>query len=127
MKKKFKTIVVVDDEPTVFYTVQNGLEAYGGEYRVIDIDSGEKCLELLENNQIPDINLLEFMSPEMSSWEMHNKIKDVLLCRGMSIIFLTKRTDQIAKNAGEFLSNDYFGKPFEIRDLKRKIDRNLKP
>jgi len=121
-----KTIVVVDDEPSVIYTVKHGLEGSENEYRVIGVDRGQKCLELLENKQIPDLILLDIMMPEMSGWETRDKIKENMSWRDIPIVFLTARTDHVAKNAGEFLADDYIGKPFKITELKQKIDRILK-
>ena len=36
------------------------------------------------------------------------------------IIFLTARTDRIAKNAGGFLAEDYIEKPAKIPELKKR-------
>jgi DNA-binding response OmpR family regulator len=42
-------------------------------------------------------------------------------------VFLTARKDQVAKNAGGFLGEDYIEKPFTIPELKQRIDKILKP
>ena len=42
-----KTILVVDDDPSVAYTVKQGLEL-DVNYRVISVNSGIKCFELLK-------------------------------------------------------------------------------
>ncbi len=73
-----KKILIVDDDSGVNYTVKNGLEELDAEYKVDSVESGEKCLELLKNNQIPDLILLDIMMPEMSGWETYNKIKENL-------------------------------------------------
>jgi CheY-like chemotaxis protein len=121
-----KTILVVDDDPGVIYTVKHGLEDAKREYRVIGVNSGQKCVEALENNKIPDLILLDIMMPDMSGWETRDKIKDNLQWRNIPIVFLTARTDQVAKDAGSFLADDYIGKPFKIPELKNKIDKILK-
>ena len=118
-----KTVVVVDDDPGVGYTVKNGLENLDSDFNVITVERGQKCLELLENNQIPDIILLDVMMPEMSGWEVLNRIKQNPSWEKIPIIFLTARTDDIAKNAGNFLAEDYIEKPCEIPELKRRIDK----
>jgi DNA-binding response OmpR family regulator len=38
---------------------------------------------------------------------------------------LTARTDRIAKNAGSFLGDDFIEKPFEIANLKQRIENIL--
>lgn len=118
-----KTVVVVDDDPGVGYTVKNGLENLDSNFSVITVERGQKCLELLENDQIPDIILLDVMMPEMSGWEVLNRIKQNPSWEKIPIIFLTARTDDIAKNAGNFLAEDYIEKPCEIPELKRRIDK----
>jgi len=120
-----KKIFIVDDDPGVIYTVKHGLEDSDEEIEVISIDSGKGCLKLLENQEIPDIILLDIMMPEMSGWETYNKIKANLAWKEIPIIFLTARKDQIAKNAGGFLGEDYIEKPFKIPDLKQRIDQIL--
>jgi CheY-like chemotaxis protein len=120
-----KTILVVDDDPGVTYTVKNGLETLDTEYNVISIESGEKCLDFLEHNQLPDIILLDIMMPGMSGWETYNQIKDNLQWKEIHIVFLTQRKDNVAKHAGEFLAEDYIEKPFEISELKQRLDHIL--
>ena len=120
-----KTIMVVDDEPGVIYTIKQGLEHVDSEYRVITANSGKQCLELLGMHPTPDLILLDIMMPEMSGWETLKKIKENSSWRGISIVFLTARTDPYAKNAGGFLADGYIEKPFEVHKLKERIDRIL--
>jgi len=117
-----KTIMVVDDEPGVIYTIKQGLEHADPEYRVITANSGKQCLELLGMSPTPDLILLDIMMPEMSGWETLKKIKENSSWNDISIVFLTARTDPYAKNAGGFLADDYIEKPFEIHELKKRID-----
>jgi two-component system response regulator VicR len=121
-----KKILIVDDDPGVLYTVKHGLEDSRGEFEVQSIDSGEKCLDLLKKRQIPDLILLDIMMPNMSGWETYNKIKENCEWNKIPIVFLTARKDQIAKNAGGFLAEDYIEKPFNIPNLKERINQILK-
>ena len=121
-----KTILVVDDDPGVTRTVKHGIERLDEDYNIICVDSGEKCLNLLADNQIPDLILLDIMMPEMSGWETMKKIKENLSWKDLPIIFLTARKDRIAKDAGSFLAEDYIEKPFTITELKQRIDEILK-
>ena len=119
-----KKIMIVDDDPSVRYTLKNGFELYE-EYNVTTVESGFQCLDMLRNNQIPDIILLDVMMPEMSGWETFNKIKANAAWKDIPIIFLTARTDTVAKHAGEFLAEDYIEKPAKIPDIKDRIDKVL--
>jgi len=120
-----KTILVVDDNPDVILSLKTGLEENRVNYCVVGVQSGKGCFEFLENNSLPDIILLDIMMPEMSGWEVFDRIKENPSWNTISVIFLTARTDRIAKNAGGFLGDDYIEKPFEISDIKSRIEKVL--
>lgn len=117
-----KTILVVDDNPDVINSLKLGLESSTQEYHIIGAENGQKCLDLLKNNIKPDIILLDIMMPEMNGWEVFDRIKKEPTLHTIPIIFLTARTDRMAKNAGSFLADDYIEKPFDIDVLKKRID-----
>ena len=121
-----KTILVVDDNPDVILSLKTGLEENRVNYCVVGVQSGKGCFEFLENNSLPDIILLDIMMPEMSGWEVFDRIKENPSWNTISVIFLTARTDRIAKNAGGFLGDDYIEKPFEIADVATRINNVLK-
>ena len=123
MKRK---IMVVDDDISNYEAVKLGLEGVDPDYEVICADSGDQCLELLENNQIPDLILLDIMMPEMSGWQLFDKLRRNPSWEHIPIIFLTARTDRIAKETGSFFGEDYIEKPYEIEDLKNRIEKILK-
>ena len=122
MKKK---IMVVDDEPDDIFAVEFNLKKFNEEYEVIRAESGKRCLELLQEKQIPDLILLDIMMPEMSGWETYNKIKENPSWEKIPIVFLTARVDRTAENAGSFLGEDYIEKPYDPEDLKRRVDKVL--
>ncbi len=121
-----KKILIVDDDSGVNYTVKNGLEELDAEYKVDSVESGEKCLELLKNNQIPDLILLDIMMPEMNGWEVARKLREKLEWKKIPIIFLTATEDETSKITGSIIGKYYIEKPFEITNLKKKIDKALK-
>jgi CheY-like chemotaxis protein len=120
-----KKIMVVDDEPGVTYTVKHGLESLDSQYEVICVDNGKRCIELLEQNQIPDLIILDIMLPGMNGWMIFKILKEHQSWKDIPIVFLTDRNDAIAKNAGSFLGNDFINKPFKIPELKMRIERLL--
>jgi len=121
-----KTILVVDDDPGVTHTVKYGLESLDADYKVVCVDSGQKCLKLLENNQIPDIILLDIMMPEMNGWGVQKKLQERIEWRNIPIIFLTATGDPTSKKIGSIISEGFIEKPCKIPDLKQRIDKILK-
>jgi len=121
-----KRIIIVDDDPGVIYTVKHGIENMDADYEIIPVDNGRKCLELLEKEKIPDLILIDIMMPVMNGWELHQQIREQFSEKELPIVFLTARTDRIAKNAGGFLASDYIEKPFKIPELKERIEKILK-
>ena len=121
-----KTILIVDDDPGVGNAVKYGLESLDENYKVIYTDSGKKCLELLDNNQIPNIILLDIMLPDMSGWDIYEKLKtkkDGVHFAFLSAIPVSSERMQELKNAGV---SDYITKPFTKADLIERIKRMTK-
>ncbi|MEF8849151.1 MAG: response regulator, partial [Candidatus Thermoplasmatota archaeon] len=120
------TIMVVDDNVDVTYTVKKGLESLDDKYTVLVAKSGEQCLQLLKDNNIPDAILLDIMMPGISGWETFDRIKASEKWKNIPILFLTARTDDVAERAGGFLADDYIEKPFQIEDLKKRLNQMIK-
>lgn len=121
-----KKVMVVDDDLGVVFTVKRGMEGIDKDYEIITATGGKECLELLKNNQIPDLIILDILMPDISGWEIYKKLKDNDMWRNIPVIFLTARTDRIAREAGDFLGDDYIEKPFKLPELKDRIDKILK-
>jgi len=121
-----KKIMIVDDDPDCLTSVKQALEMMDDDYKVLLANSGTECLELLKNNEVPDLILLDIMMPKMSGWETLKNIQENFKWKDIPVVFLTSRTDDIAKKTGSFLAEDYIIKPFVIEDLKKRIDTVLK-
>ena len=117
--------MIVDDELDQILTVKVILEKSGENYEVISAQSGKECLKILDTI-VPDLILLDIMMPEMSGWELYDKLKQNNIWNSIPTIFLTSRTDETAENAGRFLGDDYIEKPFNSEDFKIKIKQLLK-
>lgn len=114
--------MVVDDSPEITYTVKDGLEGKNSEFTVICADSGKTCLNYLEENLPPDLILLDIMMPEMSGWEVLKKIRTKFKWENLPIIFLTAKNDNFSRGYGKLIAYDYIEKPFEIEELKERIN-----
>ena len=120
-----KEIMIVDDDPDVRDSVKYALEYYSG-YEVMCVESGNSCYELLKNNEIPDLILLDIMMPGMSGWMLADRLRENPSWKDIPVIFLTACWDKFAEDIGKEVSKEYIKKPFDIKDLKKRIDKILK-
>jgi CheY-like chemotaxis protein len=80
-----KTILFVDDEPSLLEARRLVFEALG--YRVLTADSGEKALELLQLNTV-DAVVLDYLLPGMDGEETARRIRTaraniiIIFCSG---------------------------------------------
>jgi CheY-like chemotaxis protein len=119
-----KTILVVDDEPDILLTVAQTLKIFG--YNVIKAKNGQECIEkLCQMRDNPDLVLLDIMMPEISGWDIAAKIKDNPDWKKIPIVFLTAKGDSMSMGMGNLAAVDYIVKPFDVKDLKQRLEKIL--
>ena len=118
-----KKIMIVDDDKTILKTLKQSLEYMGEDYKVTCVSNSMQCLKLLEDNRIPDLIILDIMMPEMDGWETFKNLQENPLWKKIPVFFLTARTDDIANNAAKLLATDFIQKPYDIKDLKIRINK----
>ena len=120
-----KTILVVDDFQDIIFSIKCVLEDATKEFQVIGVDSGEKCLQVLQGDHLPDLILLDIMMPGMSGWDVAARIKENDRWSAVPIVFLTALGDELSAGLGLLTSDDYIVKPFDIVKLKECVKRIL--
>jgi two-component system response regulator RegX3 len=111
-----RTILVVDDEPTLRETLAEALESEG--HRVVTAADGREALVRFRAER-PDLVLLDLMLPELSGIEVCRIIRAE---SGVPIIMLTAKDAELDKVVGlELGADDYVTKPFSLRELTARI------
>ena len=111
-----RTILVVDDEPTLRETLVDALEAEG--FRVVAAADGREALARFRAER-PDLILLDVMLPELSGIEVCRIIRAE---SGVPIVMLTAKDSELDKVVGlELGADDYVTKPFSLRELTARI------
>ena len=119
--------MLVDDEKDQIYFIKTSFEnLFRREYMIVPAESGEKCFELLQKNELPHLILLDIVMPRMNGWEVFDQLRANPSWKDIPIIFLTARTDEFAEHAGMLIAEYYIKKPIEIKELKIRIDNVLK-
>ena len=120
-----RRILAVDDDADNNFSLKLRLEKLDPECEVVTVDSGKKCLELLENNEIPDIILMDIMMPGANGWETYQKLKENLTWKDIPVIFVSASSDELAERIKGLLGDDYIEKPYDIEDVKKRIEEIL--
>src|SRR6195256_1234204 len=111
-----RTILVVDDEPTLRETLAEALESEG--HRVVTAADGREAL-LRFRAERPDPVLLDLMLPELSGVEVCRIIRAE---SSVPIVMLTAKDSELDKVVGlELGADDYVTKPFSLRELSARI------
>jgi DNA-binding response OmpR family regulator len=111
-----RTILVVDDEPTLRETLGEVLAADG--YEVVTAADGREALLRFRERQ-PDLVVLDLMLPLLSGIEVCRIIRAE---SDVPVLMLTARSSELDKVVGlELGADDYVTKPFSLRELSARI------
>ncbi len=111
-----RTILVVDDEPTVRETLAENLQRDG--YRVVTASDGREALARFRGER-PDLVILDVMLPELSGVEVCRIIRAE---SAVPILMLTAKDAEIDTVVGlEVGADDYVTKPFSLRELLARV------
>jgi len=111
-----RTILVVEDEPTLRETVAEALETEGFEVRTAG--DGPGAVSQFREHR-PDLLLLDLMLPGMSGMDVCRIVRAE---SSVPIVMLTARDSEVDKVVGlEIGADDYVTKPFSLRELSARI------
>jgi putative two-component system response regulator len=90
-------------------------------------ENGKKLLELIENEDCPDLLILDLMMPVMDGFEVLKKIKTTREDNYFPIIVLSALSDKNSVvDALKLGADDYIIKPFFVEELKARVYNMLK-
>lgn len=111
-----KKVLVVDDDMRNIFALTSSLEAAGME--VSFAENGRDAIKILQEEEDPDIVLMDIMMPEMDGYEAMRVIKNMKGYENLPIIALTakamKDDRQKCIDAG---ASDYISKPVNLEQL----------
>jgi len=111
-----RTVLVVDDEPTLVATLRFNLEREG--YRVVTASDGEAAINLARSDH-PDLLILDLMLPTIDGLQVCRTLRREM---SVPILMLTAKGDEVDKVVGlELGADDYVTKPFGMRELLARV------
>ncbi len=116
-------ILIVDDEPININILGDALAS---DYVVIAANSGEEALRIAQEEKKPDLILLDVKMPDMTGFEVCEKLKANEDTAEISVIFVTSLDDQFNEEAGfDVGACDYIQKPFSPSIVKARVKVHL--
>jgi two-component system, OmpR family, phosphate regulon response regulator PhoB len=117
-------VMVVEDEPAQREVLAYNLESEG--FRVTKAENGEEAL-LLVAEDTPDVILLDWMLPNVSGIEICRRLKTRPETRGVPIIMLSARSEEVDRVRGlETGADDYVIKPYSLVELMARVRGQLR-
>ena len=121
MAKRYRTILVVEDEATFRQVVVRNLEARGHTVRV-----AETATEALRHlsDWTPDLMLLDINLPDRSGWDVLRELRE----RGVQVRSIIVSAVRVSPaRLEEFRPMAYLPKPFPLDALLRLVDSAEEP
>jgi DNA-binding response OmpR family regulator len=114
-----KKILIADDEPNIVVSLEFLMRQQG--YAVKVAASGEEALNAV-SGFAPDLILLDVMMPQMSGYDLCQRVRENPAWHAIKIIMLSAKGRDIEVTKGMAVGADaYVTKPFSTKDLIAKV------
>src|SRR6188768_64880 len=117
-------ILIVEDERDLHELLDYNLRQVGHDVTVAT--NGREGLRIARENK-PELVLLDLMLPDIAGTEVCRQLKEAQDTRGIAVIMLTARGEEIDRVVGfELGADDYVVKPFSVRELLLRVTAILR-
>ena len=124
MTRPQPVVLLVEDEPAQRAVLSYNLEAEG--FTVQTAENGEDAMLLIAESS-PDLILLDWMMPHVSGIEVCRRLRARPETRGIPIIMLSARSEEMDKVRGlETGADDYVIKPYSVAELMARLRAQLR-
>jgi CheY-like chemotaxis protein len=117
-----KTVLVVDDDPSLRQIIKISLEKEGFVVRTA-ANSSEARGELLSGKEKPDLMLLDIMMPGGTGWQLLKELEKDPAISQMPVIAISglEKPAQTSEEYDSKMLYDYLVKPFSMAELSRAV------
>jgi len=117
-------LLFVEDELDILKMLRIYFDSQG--YEVLTASHGNEGWELCRR-KLPHLVVLDIMLPDVDGYEILRLIRSHLRTANIPVIFLTQKDERSEKIYGlELGVDDYITKPFDIEELKLRIEGCLR-
>lgn len=122
LRFRMKTILIADDEPNNLQLLRMVLKPH---YELMFANNGLKCLEIAEQ-RLPDLILLDVMMPDLTGYEVCEKLKKTSSTKNIPVIFVTAMGQAKSEAKGfDVGAVDYISKPISSAIVLRRVKNHL--
>ncbi|WP_336788869.1 hybrid sensor histidine kinase/response regulator [Paenibacillus sp. MMO-177] len=113
-------ILVADDDSSNLQAMINLLRLEG--YSIVAVNRGQMALDQLSLKADFSLAILDIMMPDLSGYEVLQKIRERFSAFELPVLMLTARNREYdVRSALEIGANDFVGKPFEAEELTARV------
>ena len=119
-----KTILVVDDNPTI---LKMATALLSDTHQIIPARSGDQALAICARRK-PDLVILDIEMPDMDGFAVLKRMREdaTLGLSGIPAVFLSAQPDAaVRRRVTEAGAVDFIAKPFDKPELLARINRHL--
>lgn len=117
-------ILVVEDDESIRNLIVSQLQDAG--FQVSTAADGLEGLEAIRDRR-PDAVLLDINMPRMDGFTMLERLKSDPETSDLPVLMLSAQSSpEDIRRAVQLGASDYIGKPFESRQLLRRVDRMIR-
>jgi twitching motility two-component system response regulator PilG len=121
-----RTVLVVDDSPTVRKLVALTLERQG--YQVRAAADGSEALRVIREQGVPDLVLLDISMPGMDGYQLCRLLKQSPEAKAVPVVMLSGKDGFFDKVRGRMAgSTAYITKPFAPEALVQAVNKYCRP
>lgn len=120
-KRPMQTLLIVDDEPNVRYSLEKGLGS--ASLKVITAGTAREGIELARKEQ-PDAIILDVRLPDMTGLQAFQQIRE-FAPKTPTVIITAFASTETAINAMQFGAFEYLLKPVDLTQLRDVVRRAL--
>lgn len=113
-------VLVVDDEPDIRMLTRMMLEGAGHE--VVEAETGERCIEILDSGVQPGLILLDIRLPGIDGWQVLERVASRIADPIPVVMMSAHSSESTFARAAKEGSVGYLVKPFKEAELLRCVD-----
>ncbi|CUS78959.1 two-component system, chemotaxis family, response regulator CheY [Candidatus Kryptonium thompsonii] len=119
-----RTILIVDDSPTIRKFVSLALENMG--YKVLTASDGMEVFEVLSRAGFVDLIITDINMPNLDGFELIKSLRSDERFKNIPIIILSSLSDAESIDTGLKLgANSYIIKPLNVKRIQYEVSKYL--